>query len=97
MTDGRLKLYHGAVLVGIIRNAMATDILEMSGFIDLTSAGESYKCLFHFVIEEGTKPLHAPFDQKSYFENWFIEDESGKRVEIATPGMFEDGEMIWRP
>ena len=91
-----LKLFHGPVLIGTISNITPEDMFEMSGDIQLTPEFEGYKPIFSFLlsndgITDGSDP---PFEE-SYFDNWALEDESGKQQLIDIPSI-ENGEVMWR-
>ena len=77
-----LKLFHGPVLIGTISN--------------ITPEFEGYKPIFSFLLSNDglTDGSDPPFEE-SYFDNWVLEDESGKQQSIGIPAI-EDGEVIWR-
>ncbi len=93
-----LKLYHKDELIGTISNVAPEDTFEMSGDIALTAAALNYKRMFEYLTDEeallsGATP---PFEEL-FLEECYIEDESGKRREIACPGVyFADNEIFWR-
>ncbi len=91
------KLYHNNVLIGTISNVAPEDMFEMSGDIELTAEGTPYRKIFSFLTDEEamTSGCELPFDE-SYLDHWSIEDENGHRTEIMTPGVYENGEIIWR-
>jgi len=94
MTD--LKLYHENTLIGTITNVAPEDMFQRSGDIELTTAFESYKHVFEYLLANDglTDGSPQPFDD-SYYHNWFLEDIDGKRIEIFIPAI-ENGEVIWR-
>jgi hypothetical protein len=91
-----LKLFHGPVLIGTISNITPEDMFEMSGDIQLTPEFERYKPIFSFLLSNDglTDGSDPPFEE-SYFDNWLLEDESGKQQPIDIPSI-EDGEVMWR-
>lgn len=93
-----LKLYHKEELIGTISNVAPEDTFEMSGDIALTVAALHYKRMFEYLTDEEALSNGAtpPFEEQ-LMEDWFIEDESGHRREIACPGIyFDDNEILWR-
>ncbi len=90
-----LKLYHGNVLVGTVSNTAPEDNYEMAGDIELTPDGKKYEPVFAFLLSnDGLTDGRDPFED-SVYENWSLEDESGKRQSICIPAI-ENGEIIWR-
>lgn len=93
-----MKLYHNNELIGEVSNPISEG-LEMTGKIALYPTADSYKEVFEFVKDPdkmlgGEEP---PFDENFYFDNWFLEDDTGTRKEIVIPGIYyEDQTICWR-
>lgn len=91
-----LKLYHNNTLIGLISNVTPEDNFESSGDIALTDEFEKYKPIFDYLLANDGKSDGSPQPfSDSFFDDWFLEDEEGKRVLIGIPAI-ENGEVIWR-
>lgn len=89
------KLYHNDTLIGLISNITPEDNFESSGNIELTNEFERYRPVFDYLLaNDGQTDGPQPFGD-DYFDNWFLEDEEGKRTLIGIPAI-ENGEAIWR-
>lgn len=94
-----LKLFHREKLVGLISDVSRDDTFSMSGRIELTDAGNEYKQIFSFLTDEEKMnrgdEQELPFREED-LDGWSIEDESGERLTIMAPGVYDDGEICWR-
>src|SRR5438046_854020 len=97
----RANLYHGDKLIGVIKNIAVEDMSNWSGDIELAGAVGAYQVMFDYFNDENhqrepeepdEEPL--PFDE-SLLDDWFIEDENGKR-EVSFPAVTPEGEVFWR-
>jgi hypothetical protein len=101
ITPTRASLYHGDKLIGIITNITVEDMFQWSGDIELTSAASACQPMFDYFNDEKNQrepeepdESPCPFDE-SLLDDWFIEDENGKR-EVSFPVVTPEGEVFWR-
>ncbi len=97
----KAHLYHGQDLVGIITNIAAEDMFQWSGNIELMGSASVYKPMFDYFNNESRQrepdepdEEDLPFDE-SLMNNWFIEDENGRRA-VSYPVVSVEGEVFWR-
>jgi hypothetical protein len=91
-----LKLYHESKLVGLISNPADNDRNWKSGDVALTPEGEKYKPLFAYLTtDDDEKDPNQKFEDAMY-DNWFIEDEHGVRLETIIPAIHSNGDIYWR-
>lgn len=92
----QLKLLRGSELVGTITN-LDSDWPWMGGQIQLTPSAEPYKHIWEFWTIEGNREKDPPFEiPEDIDQNWFIEDEHGKKIQIEFPAVHNDGTAWWR-
>ncbi|MCW3098219.1 MAG: hypothetical protein JWL77_3837 [Chthonomonadaceae bacterium] len=89
-----MKLYHKELLLGEITD-VGTDQPWMMGSIQFTPQAATYQDFFAFMTDESNAMEEPPFSE-DLLENWFIEDELGKKQEIEFPAVHEDNTIEWR-
>ncbi|CAN5683455.1 hypothetical protein BH10CYA1_BH10CYA1_03330 [soil metagenome] len=62
--------------------------------MELTVAAAPFKPVFEFFCSEEANETDPPFADQ-LLENWFIEDEDGKREEIGMPEI-KGKDIFWR-
>jgi hypothetical protein len=73
------------------------DFPWMYGKLIPSAEAAPFQDFFQWMVDEDNASKEPPFEEKFLNEdNWFIEDEGGKRVGISMPAVHEDGLVAWR-
>jgi len=70
---------------------------EVHGMFKPSAGIEEFQQLFAWMVDEDNSSEEPPFDADLLDDsNWFVIDDSGERRGITVPGVYADGEIIWR-
>jgi hypothetical protein len=90
------RLFFRETCLGELTNVEG-DFPWMFGKLTPTSAAVPFWNFFRWMVDEENVSKEPPFEEALLDEdNWFIEDESGKKVSISMPAVHEDGLIAWR-
>lgn len=98
----KANLYHKDRLVGVIRDITVEDMFQWSGFVELTPDAARFQEMFEYFNDEKNQrepeepdESDLPFDE-TLLDDWFLEDENGRR-EISYPVIdLSNNEIFWR-
>ena len=70
---------------------------EVHGSFRPASGIDDFQRLFRWMVDEDNSSKEPPFDDELLNDdNWFVIDDAGQKRGITLPGVYDDGEIIWR-